>query len=88
MVYTHIMNQALFAVPFASRCLNPLPEVQRPLEQGCQVVWSPDGDQGYVTSLITGQAVAVRWEASDCVEWYPLSSFAVHQLKVLGKDVR
>jgi hypothetical protein len=54
---------ATFAVPFYGRCISPQPE-PRParFEVGARVVFLDDRDEGCVTGLIPGAAIAIRWE--------------------------
>ena len=69
----------LFTLPFG-RCLSPSPDPQpRRLEKGCCVAWAADGDEGWVTALITGQAVAVQWDSTGRIDWYALCSLAARE---------
>ena len=76
-----------FAVPFQGRCLSPSPE-PRParFEVGARVVFLDDRDEGYVTGLIPGQAVAIRWENARSIEVYSMFSGAMDRIAVLATD--
>jgi hypothetical protein len=76
---------AAFAIPFYGRCISPQPE-PRPagFEVGARVVFLDDRDEGYVTGLISGAAIAIRWENARSIEWYPLCGGAVERIAVLG----
>jgi hypothetical protein len=79
------MSAAAFTIPFFGRCISPNPK-PRParFEVGARVVFLDDRDEGYVTGLIPGQAVAVRWENAGRIEWYPLFGGAAQCIAVLG----
>jgi len=76
---------ATFAVPFYGRCISPQPE-PRParFEVGARVVFLDDRDEGHVTGLIPGAAIAIRWEHAGRIEWYPLCGGAAQRIAVLG----
>jgi hypothetical protein len=79
------MSAAAFAVPFYSRCVSPQPELRPTRSQvGARVVFLDDRDEGYVTGLIPGHAVAIRWENAGRIEWYPLFGGAAQRIAVLG----
>ena len=79
------MSAAAFAVPFNSRCLSPSPEPKPGrFEVGARVVFLDDRDEGYVTGIIPGQAVAIRWENAGRIEWYPVFGGAAQRIAVLG----
>ena len=74
-----------FAIPFFRRCVRPSPEPKPArFEVGARVVFLDDRDEGYVTGLIAGQAVAIRWENAGRIEWYALCSGAIERIAVLG----
>ena len=74
-----------FAVPFYGRCVSPSPEPKPArFEVGARVVFLDDRDEGYVTGLISGHAVAIRWENAGRIEWYPLFGGAAQRIAVLG----
>jgi hypothetical protein len=76
---------AAFAIPFYGRCVSPNPEPKRArFEVGARVVFLDDRDEGYVTGLISGAAIAIRWENARSIEWYPLCGGAVERIAVLG----
>jgi hypothetical protein len=76
---------AAFAIPFYGRCVSPSPEPKRArFEVGARVVFLDDRDEGYVTGLISGAAIAIRWENARSIEWYPLCGGAVERIAVLG----
>jgi hypothetical protein len=76
---------ATFAVPFYGRCISPQPE-PRParFEVGARVVFLDDRDEGCVTGLIPGAAIAIRWENTGRIERYPLCGGAAQRIAVLG----
>jgi hypothetical protein len=78
---------ATFAVPFYGRCISPQPE-PRParFKVGARVVFLEDRDEGYVTGLIPGQAVAIRWENAGRIEVYSMFSGAMERIAVLATD--
>ena len=79
------MSAAAFAVPFYGRCVSPNPAPKPAcFEVGARVVFLDDRDEGYVTGLIPGQAVAIRWENAGRIEWYALCSGAIERIAVLG----
>ena len=73
-----------FALPFFGRCVSPQPE-PRParFEVGARVVFLDDRDEGYVTGLIPGAAIAIRWKNAGRIEWYPVFGGAVERIAVL-----
>ena len=80
------MSAFTFSVPFFSRCLSPLPEPKPPrFEVGAHVVFLDDRDEGYVTGLIAGQAVAIRWENAGRIEVYSMFSGAMDRITVLNR---
>jgi hypothetical protein len=81
------MSTAAFAVPFAGRCVSPQPE-PRPVrfEVGARVVFLDDRDEGYVTGLIPGQAVAIRWGNAGRIEVYSMFSGAMDRIAVLETE--
>ena len=81
------MSALSFAVPFCGRCISPSPE-PRParFEVGARVVFLDDRDEGHVTGLIPGQAVAIRWENAGRIEVYALCSGAIDRIAVLETE--
>lgn len=74
-----------FAIPFFGRCVSPSPEPKSArFEVSARVVFLDDRDEGCVTGLIPGQAVAIRWENARSIEWYPLFGGAAQRIAVLG----
>jgi hypothetical protein len=78
---------ATFAVPFYGRCISPQPE-PRPagFEVGARVVFLDDRDEGCVTGLIPGAAIAIRWENAGRIEVYSMFSGAMDRIAVLATD--
>lgn len=75
---------AAFTNPFFGRCVNPSPEPKPArFEVGARVVFLGDRDEGYVTGLIPGQAVAIRWENAGRIEIYSIFSGAMDRIAVL-----
>jgi hypothetical protein len=76
---------ATFVLPFFGRRVSPSlePNPAR-FEVGARVVFLDDRDEGYVTGLIPGAAIAIRWENAGRIEWYALCSGAIERIAVLG----
>jgi hypothetical protein len=45
---------------------------------GDWVAFVPDNDEGVVTGVIDGAAIAIRWLSTGSIEVYPLCSGAMH----------
>ena len=48
---------------------------------GDWVVWV-DSDEGVVTGIIPGQAIAIRWASTNCIEWYPVFGGAAERIQL------
>jgi hypothetical protein len=75
------------ALPFYGRCLHPQPEPKPArFEKGARVVWIPDHDEGEVTGVIPGLAVASAWDSTRRVEWYAMCSGAMDRIATLNRQ--
>lgn len=55
----------------------PVPKGTR-LQKGDWVRWLVDGDQGEVTGMVAGRAIAIRWVTTNRIEAYPFCGGSMH----------
>lgn len=46
---------------------------------GDWVTWVQDNDEGLVTAVIAGQAIAIRWASTGHIKWYPIHCVALNE---------
>ena len=75
------MMVGIFALPNGGPRLDPTP-APKPVrfQPGDWVAWIPDGDEGVVCGVITGQAIAIRWASTGGIEVYSIYSGAMERI--------
>lgn len=76
------MTATIFALPNGGLrlCPTPAPKPAR-FQPGDWVAWV-DGDEGVVTGVIPGHAIAIRWVSNNFIEWYPVFGGAAERIQL------